>query len=75
MTKANYIITFVKNIKNSMKTKQDDNLLNQIIDMTDLIRANKTKLKYEVVNLNEILLHSDLLVKRYKELTVHLADR
>jgi hypothetical protein len=58
-----------------MKTKQDDNLLNQIIDMTDLIRANKTKLKYEVVNLNEILLHSDLLVKRYKELTVHLADR
>ena len=58
-----------------MKTKQYDNLLNQIIDMTDLIRANKTKLKYEVVNLNEILLHSDLLVKRYKELTVHLADR
>ena len=50
--------------------------MNQIKDLTDKIKSNKSKLKLEVVvNLADILSHSDLVITRYKELVVHLTER
>ena len=62
-----------KEIQTLIKSKQDE--INTIRDLTDNINVNLSKLKYEIANLNEILLTADSFKKRYCDIFVQISER
>lgn len=58
-----------------MKTRQDESVVAQIKQLSSTMRSNKSNLRNDILNLNEIIVHSELLIKRFDELEAQLSER